>query len=137
MSAVMLQHLGGAVARVPAEATAFCRRDAAHYLAINATSLPADAGAAQAAWAEKVNASLPAGTLLGPGVNAMARDEPEQRIRDAYGDRAYARLAAVKHAYDPDNVFRFNQNIRPRPESHSRPASRGTGTSRQEGGSDE
>ena len=113
MSAVMLQPLGGAAARVPAEATAFCRRDAAHYLAINAISLPADSGAEQAAWAEKMNASLPAGTLLGPGVNTMARDEPEQRIRDAYGDPAYARLAAVKHGYDPDNVFRFNQNIRP------------------------
>ncbi len=113
MCAVMLQPLGGAVARVPADATAVAHRDAAHYLAVNTIARPEDDGAGQAAWAEKVNGSLPAGTILGPGVHALGRDEPEDRVRAAYGERAYTRLAAVKAAYDPGNTFRFNQNIRP------------------------
>jgi len=113
LCAVMLQPLGGAVARVPADATAFVHRDAAHYLAVNTIARPGDDGAGQAAWAEKVTGSLPPGTVLGPGVHALGRDEPDDRVRAAYGDRAYTRLAAVKAAYDPGNTFRFNQNIRP------------------------
>jgi FAD/FMN-containing dehydrogenase len=108
MWAVVLQPLGGAVARVPAEATAFRHRDAAHYLAVNTIAPPEDSGAEQAAWAETVAGSLPTGTILRPGLPALGRDEPEQRVRAAYGDAAYTRLAAVKQAYDPGNVFRFN-----------------------------
>jgi hypothetical protein len=123
MSMVELQPLGGAVARIPADATAFRYRRAAHLLAVLAAALPEDPGAEQAAaWAEKVNGSLPAGTNLGPSVHAMGRDEPEDRVRDAYGDTAYARLAAVKHASDPGNLFRFNQNIRPQPQDPGQPA---------------
>jgi len=90
-------------------------RHAAHYLAITALASPGDDGAEQAAWAANVRASLPAGTVVSPGVHALGRDEPEQRIRDAYGEKAYARLAAIKAVYDPGNAFRFNQNIRPQP----------------------
>ena len=40
-------------------------------------------------------------------------EEGEERIRQAYGDSKYARLKALKRRYDPDNLFRLNQNITP------------------------
>lgn len=115
MSMVELQPLSGAVARISPDATAFPHRRAAHILAILGAAPATDTGDELAGWAETVNGSLPAGTILGLSVLAMGRDEPEARIRDAYGQALYDRLAEVKATYDPDNVFRFNQNIRPRP----------------------
>jgi len=121
MSMVELQPLGGAVARVSPDATAFRYRRAAHALAVLAAA-PDDPGAEQAAaWAKQVNSSLPARTIFAPIVHIMGRDEPEDQVRAAYGGAAYARLAAVKNAYDPGNTFRFNQNIRPQPQILSPP----------------
>jgi FAD/FMN-containing dehydrogenase len=54
--------------------------------------------------------------LRGRGVGAYANfleDEGEARVRDAYPNTTYKRLAAVKRVWDPDNVFHRNQNIRP------------------------
>jgi FAD/FMN-containing dehydrogenase len=43
----------------------------------------------------------------------FVNDEGDARIHDAYPDATYARLAAIKRRYDPDNVFRRNQNVEP------------------------
>ena len=48
-------------------------------------------------------------------VNQLDGDEGEERVGAAYGDITFERLVAIKTAWDPDNVFRLNQNIRPRP----------------------
>jgi FAD/FMN-containing dehydrogenase len=47
-------------------------------------------------------------------VNFLGADEQPERIREAYGDEIHERLRDVKTEYDPDNVFRNNQNIQPR-----------------------
>jgi len=47
-------------------------------------------------------------------VNFLDSDDDTSRVREAYGDATYRRLAEVKATYDPDNVFRNNKNIQPR-----------------------
>jgi FAD/FMN-containing dehydrogenase len=49
----------------------------------------------------------------GTYVNFLTEDADEQRVRAAYGAELHGRLARIKARYDPDNIFRSNQNIRP------------------------
>jgi FAD/FMN-containing dehydrogenase len=105
-------HLGGAVARVPHDATAYAGRDVEHHLVIDAVWLPDESGAAETAWARRfVQALRPHGA--GVYVNFLDADD-DDRVQEAYGDRTYRRLAEVKAAYDPENAFHLNKNIRPR-----------------------
>jgi FAD/FMN-containing dehydrogenase len=64
-------------------------------------------------WARTLwNAAQP--FVLSTGyVNHMTADEPEERLRAAYGEEKYRRLAELKKAYDPDNFFCLNHNIKP------------------------
>jgi FAD/FMN-containing dehydrogenase len=109
---VQLRALGGAMARVPASATAFAHRDKAFMaVVIGATEDPADAPRQQE-WTESVwRVVRPQAD--GVYVNFLG-DEGPARIREAYGATTYDRLVAVKEQYDPTNLFRLNQNIRPR-----------------------
>ena len=107
---IMFQ-LGGAVRRTPEEATAFCGRDAGYALNINAVAGDGDGYPGQAAWARRTwEAMRPHGN--GVYVNFLDR-EGDERVRAAYGEAKYRRLAALKRAWDPDNLFRLNQNITP------------------------
>jgi hypothetical protein len=63
-------------------------------------------------WTRKFFSAL-GGFREGVYVNFLAGDEDPGRVREAYGDSVYARLAEVKTMYDPDNVFHHNQNIIP------------------------
>jgi len=109
-------HMGGAVARVPADATAYGRRHVLHNIIIDAAWLPeksAELAAAERAWARKFLEALKPYGEASVYVNFLDSDDPTSRLREAYGDEIYRRLAEVKAKYDPSNAFHHNQNIRP------------------------
>jgi FAD/FMN-containing dehydrogenase len=111
-----LFHMGGAVARVPHDATAYPARDVAHNIIVDAVWLPDEPeehAAAETAWARRFVQALEPHSAGGVYVNFLDADEDAGRVREAYGDQTYRRLAEVKSAYDPDNAFRHNQNIQP------------------------
>jgi FAD/FMN-containing dehydrogenase len=112
LSAVLVEHLGGAVARIGRDDTAFDHRDAEYNFAVIARwTDPADADI-NIAWARDLWESM---RLFARGtyVNYLGVGDAPDRVRDAYGPAKYARLAALKQEYDPDNVFHRNQNIAP------------------------
>jgi FAD/FMN-containing dehydrogenase len=108
-------HLGGAVARARREATAYPGRDVEHNIIIDAVWLPDQddaVGAAESAWARAfLDALRP--YRAGVYVNFLDYDDDASRVREAYGEDTYRRLAEVKAKYDPENVFHSNKNIRP------------------------
>jgi FAD/FMN-containing dehydrogenase len=108
---VFIAHVGGAMARVPVNATAWPNRDA-HFI-MNAHTRWRDKtqDTACVAWARQLfeaTAPFASGSVY---VNFMPGDEND-RVEKAYGTN-YRRLAEIKRRYDPDNLFRMNQNIRP------------------------
>jgi hypothetical protein len=110
---IQLRGMGGAFGRVAAEATAFAHRDRRYFVAaINVWLDPAEEAARHEAWTaalwEKIR---PEGQ--GVYVNFLEREGPD-RVREAYPGGTWDRLARIKQRYDPDNLFRFNQNILPR-----------------------
>jgi FAD/FMN-containing dehydrogenase len=112
LSAVVIEHLGGAVARVDRNATAFDHRDAEYNLAIIARwpeQAMADAGIA---WTREIYEEMTP-HARGVYVNYLGVGESQDRVRAAYGDEKYARLVELKNRYDPTNTFRYNQNIKP------------------------
>jgi FAD/FMN-containing dehydrogenase len=109
-------HLGGAVRRAPRDATAYAGRDVDHNIVIEAVWLPEEdrtVRAPETAWARAFCEAL-APHHAGVYVNFLDADD-DRRVREAYGDDTYRRLAEVKAKYDPDNVFHHNKNIRPTP----------------------
>ena len=115
-SMAVMFHMGGAVARVPHHATAYAGRDVAHNIVIEAVWLPEESGAqavVETAWARRFLQALQPQSAGGVYVNFLDRDDDPSRIREAYGDQIYGRLAEVKAKYDPDNAFHHNKNIQP------------------------
>ena len=112
LSAVVLEHLGGAVARVERDASAFDHRDAAYNLAIIARWPAPEMAEAGIAWTRGVHDGM-APHARGVYVNYLGVGETGDRVRAAYGEEKYARLVELKDRYDPTNVFRYNQNIPP------------------------
>jgi FAD/FMN-containing dehydrogenase len=113
LSGIALQHMHGAASRVDPSATAFAHR-AEHFdcPALAQWADPADRDA-NIRWARAYWNAMRPHFDQGVYVNDLGDDEPD-RVRSAYGSN-YKRLAEVKTKYDPDNVFRLNQNIEPAP----------------------
>ena len=110
--AVQLRVLGGAMARVPADATAFAHRSKPMLVNVAAFYQGEAARAASLGWVTEVaQAVQPSddGAYVG-----FLGDDGEARIRSAYPGVTWERLARIKSTYDPNNLFRLNQNISPR-----------------------
>jgi hypothetical protein len=114
LSQIQLEHLHGAVHRTDPGATAVGFHDATYDLLVNAKWLDPAADGENIAWMRESFGQLQPFVTGGAYVNYLLQ-EPEERIRAAYGTTVYDRLSALKVRYDPSNVFRLNQNIRPRP----------------------
>jgi FAD/FMN-containing dehydrogenase len=115
-SYAVMFHMGGVVARVPHDATAYAGRDVSHNIVIEGVWLPDDAGqhaSADTAWARRFLDALRPHRAPGVYVNFLDSDDDTSRVLEAYGALIYRRLAEVKAKYDPDNVFHHNKNIRP------------------------
>jgi hypothetical protein len=111
LTAVLLVQMGGAVTRADRTATAYYHRDVALSFSAFSSWIDAAEDDANISWTRQLWQDLRPHMSASVYVNELA-DEGEERVREAYGP-AYARLAALKKQYDPENVFRLNQNIRP------------------------
>ena len=108
---VQLRVLGGAMARVPPDATAYAHRSSR--IMVNVAAFyngPADKSVRED-WVTKFAAALNQGDRAAY-VNFLS-DEGEARVRAAYPGATWDRLAAIKARYDPANLFRLNQNVPP------------------------
>jgi FAD/FMN-containing dehydrogenase len=112
MAVAQLRVLGGAMARVPADATAFAHRASRIMVNVAALYEQPDQKATHEAWVTEFAGALRQSDG-GVYVNFLG-DAGEKSIRAAYPGRTWDRLVAIKRRYDPTNLFRLNQNIPPK-----------------------
>jgi FAD/FMN-containing dehydrogenase len=110
LAVAQLRVLGGAMARVSPQETAFAHRDRRIMVALGAVYERAEETPLHQAWVTDFAAAL--GNDAGVYVNFLG-DEGEARVREAYPRTTFDRLAEIKRRYDPTNLFRLNQNITP------------------------
>ena len=110
LSELHIHHLGGAVSRIPSDATAFATRDADFILNVVARAPDADGFGPVVDWARTATDGV--GTAGVTYVN-FTGEASADRVRASYPPATYDRLVAVKDRYDPTNLFRLNQNIPP------------------------
>jgi hypothetical protein len=114
-SKIFVEFLGGAVCHIPREDTVFDHRDSPfNLLIIGGWEDPAQ-DAANRAWVRETWQAMRPFESEGVYVNYLGTesDEGGNRLEAAYGPGKYEKLGALKRKYDPTNLFRMNQNIRP------------------------
>jgi FAD/FMN-containing dehydrogenase len=112
LSLMHLYPIDGAVHRVSKDATAWTTRDAQFSMVIAGIDSDPNTADALKSWGRRYWTAVHPFNLEGAYVNFLMDDEAQGRIQASYGEN-YARLASVKAKYDPHNLFRVNQNIRP------------------------
>jgi FAD/FMN-containing dehydrogenase len=120
-TASILMPLGGAIARVPEEATVLGYRDADWNFHIISQWEDAADDERNIAWTRAFDEAMRPHSLAGIYVNFLS-EPPEKILEVSFGPEKYARLVAVKDEYDTENVFRNNTNIPPSGGSNGRPA---------------
>jgi len=112
LSAVHLYPINGAASRIKNKATAWYNRDVT-WAAVMVGVDPDPANKERiSTWAKEYSSALHPYSAGGAYINFMMEEEGEGRIRATYG-RNYERLAKIKKRYDPANLFKVNQNIKP------------------------
>ena len=110
---ILIEFINGAPTRVPSEVMAFNHREAT----VNASAIGVwanpEADAEHVTWARNFAAAVAPRAAGGEYVNYMAETAPIERLRAAFGENKFRRLQALKTHWDPENRFRFNQNIPP------------------------
>ncbi|MDT8450247.1 MAG: FAD-binding oxidoreductase [Wenzhouxiangellaceae bacterium] len=107
--------MGGAAGRVPADAVALGGRDAAFMLSIDTGWTDPAISERAVTWTREFWEEMRRGTSGATYLNFVgAGEDSESMMRASYGEKNYERLVGIKTRYDPENLFRLNQNIRPR-----------------------
>ncbi len=108
-----IMQLGGAMGRIADMATATGHRDAGFVLAItNGWANPAESER-QVQWTRNFWQAMRPYATGGTYVNFLSEGEGQERVQAAYGQEKYERLVTLKTKFDPANLFRVNQNIKP------------------------
>lgn len=107
-----VSRLGGAIARVAEDATAFSHRHSTYLLWLIGVWPPEDEAELHVQWVRGLSAAMQPFKSGGVYVNALG-EERQERVEAAYGAAKYRRLQALKQKYDPTNFFHLNQNITP------------------------
>ncbi len=108
---IFIAHVGGAMARVPADATAYPQRKGHYIMNMHTRWREAGDDSRCIGWARDLFKAAAKFALGSAYVNFMPDDEAD-RIEKVYGPN-YRRLGEIKRRYDPTNLFRSNQNIKP------------------------
>jgi hypothetical protein len=113
MTFASIWKFGGAVQRVPKDATAFGDRSMPFMLSLDAIWSRTEDDDANIGWARSVWASMQSHSTGRLYLNFPGHGEGQNLVRDAFGPETYVRLQKIKGRYDPENLFRMNQNIVP------------------------
>jgi FAD/FMN-containing dehydrogenase len=109
---ILTAHLGGEINRRPADQTAYAHRQDPYVMNIHTRWLDLNDTDRCVTWAKELFEAAKPYSSGGVYVNFLS-NEGKERVRDAYPKAVYERLVQLKNKYDPNNVFRFNQNIAP------------------------